>query len=90
MTIEGRPEIQHDWDKEYAKQRRDRMVDAIEDFLQDENVDSRQTYEEMLQCIQELIDFHKKNLKKVEGLRNLMLGYRDIDSLDDLQLPERY
>lgn len=90
MTIEGRPEIQHDWDKEYAKQRRGRMVDAIEDFLQDENVDSRQTYEEMLQCIQELIDFHKKNLKKVEGLRDLMLGYRDIDSLDDLKLPERY
>lgn len=88
MTIEGRPEIQHDWDKEYAQQRRSRMVDAIEDFLQDEKVDSRQTYEEMLQCIQELIDFHKKNLKKVEGLRDLMLGYRNIDL--DLDFPERY
>lgn len=86
MTIEGRPEIQHDWQAEYAKQRKDRMQDAIDDYLQDEKVEARQTYEEMLCCIQDVISYHKKNLKKAEDLRNLMLGYRNID----LNLPERY
>ena len=32
----GRPEVQHDWEAEYAKQRKDRMQDAIDDYLQDE------------------------------------------------------
>lgn len=86
MTIEGRPEIQHDWEAEYAKQRKDRMQDAIDDYLQDEKVEARQTYEEMLCCIQDVISYHKKNLKKAEDLRDLMLGYRNID----LNLPERY
>ena len=86
MTIEGRPEIQHDWQAEYAKQRKDRMQDAIDDYLQDEKVEARQTYEEMLCCIQDVISYHKKNLKKAEDLRDLMLGYRNID----LNLPERY
>ena len=86
MTIEGRPEFQHDWEAEYAKQRKDRMQDAIDDYLQDEKVEARQTYEEMLCCIQDVISYHKKNLKKAEDLRDLMLGYRNID----LNLPERY
>ena len=89
MTIEGRPEIQVPddyWQNEYAKQRKDRMQDAIDDYLQDEKVSARQTYEEMLCGINDVIKYHKKNLKKAEELRDLMLGYRNID----LNLPERY
>ncbi len=44
MTIEGRPELQLPddyWEKEYAMQRKDRMQDAIDDYLQDEKVDAR-------------------------------------------------
>lgn len=86
MTIEGRPDIQHDWEAEYAKQRKDRMQDAIDDYLQDEKVTARRTYEEMLCCVHDVIKYHKDNLKKAEDLRDLMLGYRNID----LNLPERY
>jgi len=89
MTIEGRPEIQVPddyWQNEYAKQRKDRMQDAIDDYLQDERVSARQTYEEMLCGIHDVIKYHKKNLKKAEELRDLMLGYRSVD----LNLPERY
>ena len=89
MTIEGRPEIkvpEDYWEKEYARQRKDRMQDAIDDYLQDERVSARQTYEEMLCGIQDVIKYHKENLKKAEELRDLMLGYRPVD----LNLPERY
>ena len=82
MTIEGRPNIQHDWDKEYAKQRKDRMQDAIDDYLQDDKVSARQTYEEMLAGIQDVIDYHKKSLGRAVALRSLMMGHREVN-LDD-------
>ena len=89
MTIEGRPNIQGSdeyWKKEFKQQRKDRLQDSIDEYLQDEEMDPRAAYEEMLCCIQDVISHHKKNLKKAEDLRDLMLGYRNID----LNLPERY
>ena len=86
MTIEGRPEIQYDWEAEYARQRRDRMQDASDDYLQDDKVTARRANEEILCCVNDVIKYHKDNLKKAEDLRDLMLGYRNID----LNLPERY
>jgi hypothetical protein len=29
MVVEGRPDIQHDWQKEYETQRKDRIQDSI-------------------------------------------------------------
>ena len=84
MTIEGRPTLNLDWDKEYAKQRRDRMQDAIDDYLQDDKVDPRQMYEEILSCVNEVIDYHKKSLGRATALRNLMMGYQNVDPLDEL------
>lgn len=95
--IEGRPEIQYDWDKEYARQRKNRMQDAIDDYLQDDKVSSRQAYEEMLSCVQDVIDYHKKSLDRALDLKSFMMGNRDIDSIELLsekwqydKLPERF
>lgn len=75
-----------DWTAEYSKQRKDRMQDAIDDYLSDSKVDARHTYEEMLSCVDDVIKHHKENLEKAVNLKELMLGYRNID----LNLPERY
>ena len=64
----------------YTKQRRDRMGDAIGDYLTDEAVDARQAYEEMLQEVQYWIDYHKKFLVKAQNLYALMNGERPIIS----------
>ena len=77
MTIEGRPEIQvpNDyWQEEYARQRKDRMQDAIDDYLQDDKVDFQQTYDEMLDCVQDVIDYHQKSLDRATALKSLMQG----------------
>jgi len=82
MTIEGRPNIQVSdtyWDNEYAKQRKCRMQDAIDDYLQDEKVSSRQTYEEMLSCIDDVINYHAESLNRAAELRSLMMGNRPVD-----------
>ncbi len=82
-----RPEfVDRDWAEEYARQRKDRMQDAIDDYLQDDRVTAYRAYEEILCCIHDVISYHKNNLKKAENLRDLMLGYRNTD----LNLPERY
>ena len=62
--------------KTYAEQRRDRMADAIGDYLTDEDVDARQAYEEMLAEVQTWIDYHQKFLVKAQNLYALMLGER--------------
>jgi len=92
MTIEGRPEFKlsdDHWQKEYSKQRKDRMQDAIDDYLQDDGVDSRQVYEEMLSCIDDVIEYHQTALNRATGLRSLMMGHRVVDDIDP-ELAEKW
>jgi len=77
--------------KTYEEQRKCRMQDAIDDYLQDDKVSSRQTYEEMLSCIDDVIQYHQKEYVKARELYDLMMGNRPIDFGDkSAKLPERY
>ena len=80
MTIEGRPFLGPD--NTYEKQRKCRMQDAIDDYLKDEKVSVEQTYEEMLSCIDDVIEYHKSAYCRAMNLRNLMTGHREVN-LDD-------
>ncbi|AHB80880.1 hypothetical protein S-MbCM100_030 [Synechococcus phage S-MbCM100] len=75
-----------DWSAEYSKQRKDRMQDAIDDYLNDDKVDARRTYEEILSCVDDVLNYHKKQYEKALELKELMLGHRPIDSLDSFTL----
>ena len=79
MTTEGRPFIGHDT---YEKQRKCRMQDAIDDYLQDDKVSARQTYEEMLSCINDVIEYHKNSMDRAVALRSLMMGNREVELND--------
>ena len=81
MTTEGRPFIGHD--NTYEKQRKCRMQDAIDDYLQDDKVSARQTYEEMLSCINDVIQYHEKAYCRARGLYDLMQGNREVDHVAD-------
>ena len=69
-------------DQTYEKQRQCRMQDAIDDYLKDEKVSVEQTYEEMLSCIDDVIEYHKSAYCRAMNLRNLMTGHREVN-LDD-------
>ena len=69
-------------DQTYEKQRQCRMQDAIDDYLKDEKVSVEQTYEEMLSCIDDVIEYHKSAYCRAMDLRNLMTGHREVN-LDD-------
>ena len=80
MTTEGRPFLGPD--NTYEKQRKCRMQDAIDDYLQDDKVSARQTYEEMLSCINDVIEYHKSSMDRAVALRSLMMGNREVDLND--------
>ena len=90
FTIEGRPEIQHDWKKEFEKQRKDRLQDSIDEYLQDDEVDSRRAYEEILSCVEDVVNYHKKQLDKAVSLKSLMMGHRAVDLIDDPDLAKKW
>lgn len=86
MTIEGRPEMEH-WQTAYACQRKDRMGDAIGDYLSDDKVEARQAYEEMLSEAIDWRDYHQKQLTKAQQFLDLIHPNRgesisDLDFLD--------
>ena len=72
MTTETYPYIGPDMTCEH--QRKCRMQDAIDDYLQDDTIDSQQIYNEMLDCVQDVIDYHQKSLDRAVALKSLMQG----------------
>ena len=75
-------------EEEYAKQRKCRMQDAIDDYLQDERVAPRRIYEEMLSCVDDVIKYHENHYVRARQLRDLMSGYGSREYYD--QIPKRY
>ena len=67
----------------YDEQRKDRMQDAIDDYLNDDRVSARQTYEEMLFGIDDVINYHKKSMERAVELKSLMFGHREVDFIQE-------
>ena len=63
----------------YDKQRRCRLADVISDYLDDDKVEPRKFYEELIAETQEMLEYHKNKLQKYEQFRELILGHRPID-----------
>ena len=96
--MDNRPFLTNDEvQQEYSKQRKNRMQDAIDDYLQDEKVTARQAYEEMLSCIDDVIQYHQQSLDRANDLKHLMMGHRLLDDMQELsekwhydKIPSRY
>ena len=59
MINEGRPYLGPD--TTYSQQRLSRLQDAIDDYLLDDQVSSRQIYEEILSCVDDTLSYYEKN-----------------------------
>ena len=80
---EGRPEISNPDpetfnDNIYAKQRRNRLADVVGDYLNDEKVDPRQFYEELLAEVDEWVHYHQRNMKRYQHFHLLIQGQRPV------------
>ena len=81
QPIQGHPYLGPD--QTYEKARRDRLADVIGEYLNDENCDSRQIYEEILSEVNDWNDYHNRFARKSEQLREFMMG-STVFNLDDM------
>jgi|TARA_B100002019_G_scaffold151963_1_gene130925 hypothetical protein len=76
--------------KSYEQQRRDRLQDVIDDYFQDEKISSRQIFEEVLSCINDVIKYHEKEYCRARDLYDLMNDQYLAEKWQYDKIPNRY
>mgnify|MGYP003333167768 CR=1 FL=1 len=80
-TVEGRPTIVEDWEARYNEQRKDRLTDAVHDYLDDNDTSILQFYNDLRDI---LVD-----LQLVPEVGDIVLwqdDYYEVDNLVENQL----
>jgi len=78
FTLEGRPTLKPDKEfeemmsKSYDEQRRDRLTDCIDDYLNDDDKTAIDLYDDMLASLEETRDYHDRQKKKIESVIRMM------------------
>ncbi|AGG54077.1 hypothetical protein CYXG_00013 [Synechococcus phage S-SSM4] len=75
--------------KSYEEQRKDRLADAIEDYLNDQNVTSSELYLEMKDVVVDWAKYHQEQAQKSQQVVDFMCGrlvpnkkHATLDALD--------
>ena len=90
FTIEDRPtlkpnkEFEEMMSKSYDEQRRDRLTDCIDDYLNDDDKTAIDLYDDMLASLKETRSYHMKQISKIDSLIRMIkpgdhLGYTHRD-----------
>ena len=85
-TVEGRPQMQNSdeyWKEEYSKQRKDRLCDAVHDYLDDADASILEFYNDLRDIIVEMNTYHKTFAEKAEGALLLVHGKPSTEKCDD-------
>ena len=69
--------------KSYSQQRKDRLYDAVDDYLNDEKVSPQEFYDDLVQSMQESLNYYRNNLERVTQALELVKGHRITPPLDD-------
>lgn len=65
--------------KSYEEQRRERLTEAIFDYIQDENASARDLYLDIRNEIESTLQYHKKYVEKCSDLLDRLNGFREVD-----------
>jgi len=74
FTIEDRPTLKPDKEfeemmsKSYDEQRRDRLTDCIDDYLNDDDKTAIDLYDDILASLEETRDYHDRQKTKIDSL----------------------
>ena len=90
FTLENRPTLKPDkkfeemMSKSYDEQRRDRLTDCIDDYLNDDDKTAIDLYDDMLASLKETRSYHMKQISKIDSLIRMIkpgdhLGYTHRD-----------
>ena len=78
-TVEGRPNVDVDWQAEYAKQRRSRLEDSIHEYLEDDDVSILEFYNDVKDIIEDIVSYHESRKEKAAGALQLIHGHRPVN-----------
>ena len=85
FTIEGRPTLKPDKEfekmmsKSYDEQRKDRLTDCIDDYLNDDDKTAIDLYNDMLASLEETRNYHERQKTKIESVIRMMRPTIKID-----------
>lgn len=88
---EGTPIIktEEQWQKEFRQQRKDRLQDAVDEYMQDGEIND--FYKDLTDAIQSLIDYHGKQKECAVTAMKAISGHRPFEvdtSLDDVKMED--
>ena len=81
-VIDGRPELNVDWNAEYRKQRKDRLTDAVHDYLDDSDTSILEFYNDLRDIIVEMNNYHKTFAEKAAGALLLVHGKPSTENVE--------
>lgn len=73
-----------DWKKEHTRQRRERLADAIHEYLDDSDTTILEFYNDIRDIITEMNTFHKTFAEKAEGALLLVHGKPKAENTETL------
>lgn len=80
MTIQGRPVLENSpdtdeyWQQQYIDQRKERLSDAVHDYLDNSDTSILEFYNDLRDIIVEMNTYHKTFAEKAEGALLLVHG----------------
>jgi len=69
--------------KSYAEQRKNRLQDAVDDYINDNNVSILEFYHDLKDCVSDIMTFHNTGQSRAEGVLQLITGHRPNCGLED-------
>ena len=75
--------------KTYSEQRKDRLADVVNDYLNDQDVTPAQFYFDLKSEVQDLIDYHKREAKRAEEFMKLISPIQIQQDMNNFSLGDK-
>ena len=70
--------------KSFEEQRKERLQESIDEYLNEGDVDVDLFYKDLRDCITDVLNFHKIRAEKAQQAMDAVLGHRPIDELVEI------
>tara|TARA_B100000035_G_scaffold190701_1_gene162839 strand:+ start:243 stop:560 length:318 start_codon:yes stop_codon:yes gene_type:complete len=66
----------------YAEQRKSRLQDVVDDYLQDDDVSVLEMYNDIRDCLEDIISYHEMCKSRAQGALELIVGHHSTNKVD--------
>ena len=66
----------------YAEQRKERLQNVVDDYLQDDDVSVLEMYNDIRDCLEDIVSYHEMCKSRAQGALELIVGHHSTDKVD--------